>query len=126
MAFRCPRCDARSLAIVSAIELPPDHRSDEVTIQIVKCSGCRFEGIAIYEESRRGALDSESWSHVGYMIDRDGLRSLKKALAACHRRRDPQCKCPAHMALRRQPPGAGWEDVIPGVHWHEPFAMRRQ
>jgi hypothetical protein len=59
MSFVGPECHANSLAITQSIELPPDGRSDEISLQIVACQACGFAGTAVYEESRRGALDSE-------------------------------------------------------------------
>ena len=69
MAFLCPACDAAGgLKITRRLELPPDSRSDEITLQIVRCRRCNFEGLAIYEESRRGALGDEAVDHRGYMV----------------------------------------------------------
>ena len=61
MAFVCPECHtSESLRITRSLELPPDSRSDEITLQIIRCSSCRFAGVAVYEESRRGRLDDET------------------------------------------------------------------
>ena len=78
MSFLCPECSSRSLNIILSLELPPDSRSDEITLQTVECSQCGFSGIAVYEESRRGALDSESVDHYSYRVGVDDLRALKK------------------------------------------------
>jgi len=54
MAFQCPECKRdSSLRIVQRIEVPPDSRSDQITLQVVRCGSSQFEGIAVYEESRR-------------------------------------------------------------------------
>ena len=55
MSFACPECLTKSLKITAKLELPPDSRSDEITVQVVACSRCGFAGVAVYEESRRGA-----------------------------------------------------------------------
>jgi hypothetical protein len=98
--FTCPRCHTPGgLRITHRLELPPDARSDEITLQVVRCSHCRFEGLAVYEESRRGALDHESFSHTGYEAkDRAQLSALKAAIAHCPAHGDPRCTCAAHQA----------------------------
>jgi len=107
--FVCPKCSHHgSLKIVLSIELPPDSRSDEITLQIVECSDCRFAGIAVYEESRRGPLDSESFDHTGYYASRDKLRDLGKAIRSCPEPRNPRCQCPAHQTLGKTDASGRW------------------
>jgi hypothetical protein len=97
MAFTCPRCQRHGgLEIKHRLELPRDARSDEITLQVVRCGQCGFEGLAVYEESRRGALDGESWSHTGYEADKEGIRAFKRAVRSCPKRGDPRCTCAAH------------------------------
>ena len=122
MAFVCPECHRPRLRIADRLELGSDSRSDDVSVQTVQCGGCRFEAIAIYEESRRGALDSEHFSHIGYRISPDGLNSLKSALQGCRNRRNSRCNCATHRALRRADRRER-EDALPGVHWDQPFPM---
>jgi hypothetical protein len=107
--FVCPDCSRRgSLKITLSIELPPDSRSDEITLQIVDCSDCGFEGIAVYEESRRGALDSESFSHTGYRLSKSELANLGKAIRSCPDRKNRRCRCPAHRRLSRTDAAGRW------------------
>ena len=73
MEFVCTKCLGASMKITSSIELPPDSRSDEITVQTLKCSKCGFAGLGIYEESRRRRLDSESFHHHGYHMDDSAL-----------------------------------------------------
>ena len=68
MSLLCACCDCYTLKIKYAVEIYPDQNYDECSVQVVKCSNCQFEGIAIYEESRRGSLDSESFSHLAYKV----------------------------------------------------------
>jgi len=69
MPFRCPDClSPNGLEVGAAIQLPPDSRSDEFYLQLVRCRQCGFRGAAVYEESRRGALDADDWSHTGYHL----------------------------------------------------------
>jgi hypothetical protein len=86
MPFTCPRCHAPGgLRITHRLELPPDARSDEITLQVIRCS-------------RRGALDSESFSHTGYEAqDKAQVSALKAAIRRCPARGDPKCGCAAHQ-----------------------------
>jgi len=80
MGLQCPKCLAGALKIVKKLELPPDTRSDEITLQIIKCKNCSFEGIAVYEESRRGNLDAFTFNHTGYILSRKALNQAKRAI----------------------------------------------
>ena len=108
MAFTCPRCRGGALGITHRLELAPDARSDEITLQAVRCSGCGFEGLAVYEDSRRGALDSESYSHTGYEADRAGVSAFKAAVRRCPSRGDPRCTCAAHETYGQRDAGGRW------------------
>ena len=80
MGLQCPKCMNYTLKIQSSLELPPDSRSDENTIQIIGCGYCDFEGIAIYEESRRGNIDDSLVNHTGYIVSASALDQIKKAV----------------------------------------------
>ena len=109
MPFVCPECSRHgSLKITLSIELPPDSRSDEITLQTVECSDCGFAGIAVYEESRRGALGSESFHHTGYHLSKSELRDLRQAIRSCRDRRNWRCRCPAHRTLSRTDAAGRW------------------
>jgi hypothetical protein len=109
MPFTCPECHTPgALRITHRLELPPDARSDEITLQVVRCSQCRFEGLAVYEESRRGALDDESFSHTGYEAEKAGVSALKKAISRCPRPGNPRCACAAHEAYGRRDAHGRW------------------
>ena len=66
MSFVCPECRGASLEIGPRMQLPSDSRSDDIAVQVLQCARCDFRGVAIYEESRRGA--SDSWQHFGYHL----------------------------------------------------------
>ena len=83
------------------MDFPADARSDDITLQIVICSACGFQGIAVYEESRRGALDAEAVDHRGYRVEAGRLRTLIALMGQCPRPRDGDCQCAAHAALGR-------------------------
>ena len=109
MPFACPKCDQqKSLEIVQSIELPPDSRSDEITLQVVECGRCGFMAAAVYEESRRGALESECCDHTGYTLSGEAIDALKAAIAACPRPRDENCGCFTHQRLGGQDQTGRW------------------
>ena len=101
MAFLCPQCDNPSLEIAHALDLPPDARSDEITVQVLRCTNCVFDALAVYEESRRGALDRDCFDHTGYRATPARVRELATQIAACPDPRNPKCPCPSHAALNR-------------------------
>lgn len=123
MPFLCPECStSQSLKINAKIELPPDSRSDEITLQIVECSRCRFAGIAVYEESRRGALDDESFSHVGYRVSARDLGTLKRTIAQCPEPNNWRCGCSAHQTLSKKDVGGRWNG-LQGIECRERFKL---
>ena len=115
MGFQCPKCEAQKrLNIVSRLEMPPDARSDEISLQIVKCNRCKFESVAIYEESHRGALDSDVFDHYGYTIDQKELKELKALIRQCSEPKNRRCSCDSHRALRRKDSYGRW--IKPGFN----------
>lgn len=106
MSFVCPDCLAPgALKITLVMDFDSDARSDDISLQIVECAECRFQGVAVYEESRRGAIDSESVDHRGYRVAKDDLQALIKTMRQCPRPRDSDCQCSAHAALDRREAG---------------------
>lgn len=123
MSFRCPECAApNSLTIVRSIELPPDSRSDEIALQIVECVGCGFAGIAVYQESRRGALGDESVDHTGYVVSSSDLKAVRDTMARCPNPRNRRCRCAAHRALGKRDPTGRW-DGLADVRFQRGFPM---
>jgi len=103
MPFVCPQClTPGSLEIVLKIELPPDERSDEVAVQVVQCKrlSCGFRGLALYEESRRGAMDSVN--HIGYRAGRQQVKQIEELIAACPEPDNHSCDCASHALLSRE------------------------
>jgi len=112
MPFQCPSCEQRGgLRIAQAIELPPDSRSDEIALQIVCCDRCDFAGIAVYQESRRGTLDSESFDHTGYRVSVAALKQVRATISRCSKPRDPRCTCAAHRALGSRDRSGRWNGL---------------
>jgi hypothetical protein len=101
MAFICPECLQNRLTITTRIELEGDSRSDDIALQLLDCASCGFNSIAVYEESRRGALDAESYDHYGYKISGEDFRSIQALLEPCSNLQRCDCTCPAHQRLNR-------------------------
>ena len=108
MSFYCPDCQRPTLEIGLRMELPSDSRSDEIAVQIVTCSACGFAGVGVYEESRRGALDSESWDHTVYRMPPAALEQLRQALRRCPDPANPRCPCESHQRLGRRNETGRW------------------
>jgi hypothetical protein len=124
MTFLCPfwSIQEASLQILSKIELPPDIRSDEIALQIIGCSRCEFEGIAVYEESRRGSLEHDSFTHNGYRVNSQSLRILKEKIELCPEPARADCQCETHQELGRQKPSGRW-DGLNGIFLEDSFAI---
>lgn len=114
------------LNIVQSIELPPDVRSDEISLQLVSCAlnTCGFRDIAIYEESRRGALDSDHWDHTGFHVSSGGFEELQVAIAACPEPSNTSCPCDSHKKLGNVSSTGRWQPPE-GVKWGSAFPIER-
>ena len=112
MAFLCPDCSSSGmLRITQSLEIPPDSRSDEITLQIVICDRCGFETIAVYEESRRGSFGDESFDHRGYYVSGSDLRLVKKKINQCPNPRNGRCNCPVHKQLGSKDKSGRWNGL---------------
>lgn len=90
------------------MELPPDNRADEITLQLVECSVCSFRGLAVFAESRRGPWPDSSIEHTVYDLP-DGEEALVRALfERCPNRRNAHCQCAIHRALGHQDNSGRW------------------
>lgn len=96
MAVKCPKCNQKKMIISSNLELPGDSRSDEISLQILECLNCDFKGIGVYEESRRGAIDSDSYDHRGYIVNEETLQFFREKIKQCTQPRNTKCECNAH------------------------------
>ncbi len=114
MSFQCPSCsNKKSLKIIESIELPPDSRSDEISLQVVRCSSCNYLGLAVYEESSRGALGSETVDHYGYLADQKISKSVQSMIKRCPKPRNARCKCTVHQELNNRDKSGRW--LRPGL-----------
>jgi len=93
------------------MELPADSRSDDISLQVVECLGCGFSALAVYQESRRGALDSEAWEHTCYRVHAQDLQRLLDAIKSCPEPNNPACTCSAHQQLGRQDALGAWNGL---------------
>lgn len=110
MAFICPDClTPGSLTIRHSIALPSDSRSDEIALQVVECAACGFRGAAVYEESRRGSLDSEAWEHTGYRVTDAVVETLIDQIRRCPAPSKENCRCPTHLALGQKDERGRWQ-----------------
>ncbi|HWQ84558.1 MAG TPA: hypothetical protein VN363_08335 [Anaerolineales bacterium] len=124
MAFRCPQCKTpASLGITSSIELPPDSRSDEITLQVVECSACGFGGLAVYEEHRHAIQETDDWNHIGYWVSQDAVESVKEAIRSCPNPLQAQCKCSVHSSLSQRDIYGVWKGLLELERGHT-FLMR--
>lgn len=123
-AFICPECQSADLSIDHSITLPPDNRSDDIILQTLRCRRCEFRGVAIYEESRRGSLDSESWDHRGYRLEPEVLAELNRMIRACPTRKDKRCSCPSHRTLGTTTELGRWRPPFE-TNWERSFPMQR-
>ena len=97
MAFKCPACNGGLLGIEMSMNLPPVY-DDEIQLQMVKCEACGFRGIAVYRESRRGSLKSNSFFHLGYEVSDKDLEFVRSGIQRCPAPRDRRCQCETHLA----------------------------
>ena len=124
MPFECPRCSQiDSLAIVESIELPSDVRSDDIALQILECEACGFRGLAVYEESRRGALESEAWEHTGYWASKALVASVHAAILCCPDPVHSDCQCPSHRKFGQVDDQGRWQ-IPEGIRGEISFPMR--
>ena len=123
MFFVCPECSKITLKILSIIELPADNRSDEIRVQIIECMHCPFTGVAIYEESRRGSLDSDSWEHSGYSMESAYHQNLKNLIRDCPSPEYSGCDCATHQLLRETNQWGRWQGI---KNCRQYFPMRRE
>jgi hypothetical protein len=124
LPFICPMCKLHELNIITKIELGPDSSSDEIMLQIIMCYQCDFSGIAIYEESRRGSLDDDSFDHYGYRIGKNNLRSLREIIIQCPEPSNRRCECFAHHTLNIRDTSGRW-NALSDVHLDGSFAIKR-
>ena len=125
MAFTCPDClVSGTLTLTDSIVLPPDSRSDDIILQSIRCRRCGFRGAAIYEESRRGGIDSESWDHCGYRLEKEELAELNRLIKTCPAKKDMGCDCPSHRALNKRGEHGRWQAPFE-ANWERSFPMRR-
>ena len=114
--FACRACHAKAVTIDRVIELASDG-DDELSLQTAACRACRAEYLAVYRESRRGALDRESWHHDAWAVASSVVRDAELAIAACPAPRDARCTCEAHRAYGN----GGFRALLVDADW---FALR--
>lgn len=116
--FVCGPCKAPSLTIGKVIDLASDD-DDELSLQLVVCGQCGAEAVAVYRESRRGSLDSDSYHHDAWMVPAETVRMIEREIAACPKPRDEHCGCRTHQLWANE----GYRTHLDGARW---YAIRRQ
>ena len=112
MPMGCGECNKLNvLQITQSLVLPPDSRSDDILLQVVSCSNCGFRGLAVYEESRRGSWDSESWSHTAYRVSNRDLKTISAAIRTCPSPKNQKCSCQTHQRLGKRDAGGRWSGL---------------
>jgi ferredoxin len=126
MTFQCPKCQqTASLEIQLVLQLPPDHRSDDIVLQVLECSHCEFQSLAVYEESRRGSLETESWEHTGYIVKEEAVKIISEAIRACPNPFNKRCDCDTHLRFTNRERRRAWLGIhaIEGLEIQETFRM---
>jgi Zn ribbon nucleic-acid-binding protein len=109
MTFFCPDCKTPNSLIISAsIELPPDAWWDELTLQIVECRQCGLGALGVYQESRRGALDSEVFHHSAYRMETQDMAKVRELINRCPAPHHIRCTCEIHQELAGQDAAGHW------------------
>lgn len=110
MALICPECKSHSLHLFQTLEFPPDGGDDEIALQVVRCAKCAFHALAVYRESRRGALGCESVRHEACRVSEENFQTVVARMQQCPNPSDSRCQCPTHMSLG-QPTNDGWDGL---------------
>lgn len=125
MPFHCPVCGADDgLRIVASLALPPDSRWDEIDLQVLECRFCEFKCLGVYEESRRGRLQTEAVNHAGYPVPLSSVRAVRRQIDRCPDPRDRRCPCAGHDRWGRTDSSGRWIGIL-GMGSGEPFPLRR-
>ncbi len=100
MSFQCPRCaDFQSLEIETSLQLFKGRCDNEITLQIVECQRCQFSGAAVYEEGRRGAVDTRLEA-CWVLFGRSGSGSVKNPYPGLSGSTGPDMPLPCTPAIR--------------------------
>ena len=111
MLYVCPECDLGAMEVVGSLELPPDNWWDEIALQALACQRCGFRGLAVYEESRRGALGSEAVNHRGHRVAAETVTAFVEGVVQCPAPRDRACACVTHEEWGSSDPSGRWVGV---------------
>ena len=110
MRFLCPSCASPDgLEILAGLEVGADARSDEIRLQVLACRACGARFAGVYEESRRGALDAESWHHDAVRLPAEALDVVAAAIDACPEPDDDGCSCAGHEILATRDERGVWD-----------------
>jgi len=94
-----------------SMELPGDYTWDEMTLETLMCAGCDFWCLGVRTESKRGSLDSEAISYIGYRVDAVDLWRIEEIMKRCPDPTDRLCNCEVHQSLGRMDDGGDWNGL---------------
>ena len=97
----CPQCTQSELEPSTSLELYPE-AFDEITLIPLNCPKGDFYAVRIYEESRRGRLDSESVNVNNYSLSQKNFAELQQTISQCPDPKNIHCKCESHLELNRK------------------------
>jgi ferredoxin len=126
MPFQCPKClQSYSLEIAQILQLPPDQRSDEIVLQVLACSQCGLRALGVYEESRRGSLETDTWDHFGYLVKDETVEAVAEAISQCPTPYNHRCDCDTHLRFTNQQRRRAWIGIqaIEGMEIEGTFRM---
>ena len=110
MHWNCPKCQDRKLEAhpTKVLQLDGDAWSDEISLQLAVCQSCCQQFVLVYQESRRGSLDSDCFSHEGYWLDSQTAAELERWVTLCPDRHSSLCRCCAHVHFSRVDSAGRW------------------
>lgn len=86
--------------ITRSVDLPSDNTFDDISIQTLESDDKETKAVGIYQESRRGALDSEIVHHEAHMVATGVFDIVVAALDACGDVRKITKDHPQYQVLR--------------------------
>lgn len=119
--WNCPRCQSPKLETVAALQLEGDAWNDEISLQWAICE-CGFKAVLVYEESRRGSLDHDCWSHIGHPISTPDWDATMRWLGLCPSNQERDCQCCAHQHFSRCDQHGRWQG-LQGYELGKPFLV---
>jgi hypothetical protein len=94
--FKCPHCSKSTFQCMWSMQLAPAADLDEEQIQLCRCEGCGFHGIAWCEKSRDGSV------YRGFAVSGMYWKSCADWFKRCSQQDNNKCDCYSHQWLKQQ------------------------